>query len=184
MNKVGLEQIDAALREWRQGDASLDDSVFLVHLADKRFPLTPFSRESVADVPDEHNVFEVLSSVHGLVVVTQTCDVVRKCKDREYLEVSPLVLIPHDSIEEIRKRRRPHYAYLPGLADRNLVVDLDRTMTVEKAVVANWTRIPGCTTDEERWLLPKHLLVNGYASLFQMGSTLPSRNSETASRTS
>ncbi len=150
MNKVGFEQIDAALREWRQGDASLDDGVFLVHLADKRFPLTAVTRERVADVPEEHNVFEVLSSVLGLVVLTQTCDVVRRCEDREYLEVSPLVLIEHDLIEDIQKGRRPRYAYLPGLADRNLVVDLDRTMTVEKAVVANWTRIPGCTTDDER----------------------------------
>jgi hypothetical protein len=149
-NKFEFEQIDTVLCEWRQGDATLDDGVFLVHLADKRFPLTAVTRESAADVPDEHNIFEVLSPVHGLVVVTQTCDVVRKCEDREYLEVSPLVEIEHDKIQEIQKRRLPRYAYLPGLADRNLVVDLDRTMTVEKAVVASWTRIQGCTTDAER----------------------------------
>ena len=62
-NKVELEQIDTALREWRQGDATLDDGVFLVHLADKRFPLTTFAQERLADVQAEHNVFEVLSNV-------------------------------------------------------------------------------------------------------------------------
>lgn len=146
-----FEHIDKVLCAWRQGDATLDDDVFLVHLADKRFPLTAVTRERAADVPDEdNNIFEVLSRVHGLVVVTQTCDVVRKCEDREYLEVSPLVKIEPDRIQEIKKRRTARYAYLPGLADRNLVADLDRTMTVEKAVVASWTRIQGCTTDAER----------------------------------
>ena len=149
-NKVELEQIDTALREWRQGDATLDDGVFLVHLADKRFPLTTFAQERLADVQAEHNVFEVLSDVHRLAIVTQTCDVVRNCEGREYAEVSPLVQIEPDWIQDIQKGRRPRYAYLPGLADRNLVVDLDRTMTVEKAVVANWIWIPGCTTDDER----------------------------------
>jgi hypothetical protein len=48
------------------------------------------------------------------------------------------------------KGRQLRYAYLPGLADRKLAVDLDRTMTVEKAVVAGWNRIPGCRTDAER----------------------------------
>jgi hypothetical protein len=149
-NKIELERINRALSEWRQGDATLDDDVFLVHLADKRFPLTESAQERATDVSGEHNIFEVLSPVLGLVVVTQTCDVVRQCDEREYVEVSPLVQIEPDRIQEIQKRQRARFAYLPGLADRNLVVDLDRTMTVEKAVVANWTRIPGCTTDDER----------------------------------
>jgi len=42
------------------------------------------------------------------------------------------------------------YAYVPGLADRKLVADLEKTMTVEKAVVAGWSRIEGCRTDRER----------------------------------
>jgi hypothetical protein len=35
------------------------------------------------------------------------------------------------------------------LADQNLVADLDRTMTVEKAVVAGWQRVQGCHSDGE-----------------------------------
>jgi hypothetical protein len=42
------------------------------------------------------------------------------------------------------------YAYVPGLSDRRLVADLEKTMTVEKAVVADWNRIEGCRTDRER----------------------------------
>lgn len=35
------------------------------------------------------------------------------------------------------------------MADKLLVADLDRVMTVEKAVVAEWERVPGCDTDED-----------------------------------
>jgi hypothetical protein len=147
------ERIDAELREWRRGDATLDTGTFLVHLADKRTPLTADARDAVERglVDTDEDVFEVLSPVRGLVVVSQSCDIVRECSKSECVEVSPLVLIEDErGLEEIRKRRRSRYAYLPGLADRKLVVDLERTMTVEKAVVASWTRIGGCTTDRER----------------------------------
>jgi hypothetical protein len=146
-----IERIEAALREWRQGDATLDAEAFIVHLADKRTPLTVQAREAAAEAAPEYNVFEVLSTVRGLVVVTQTCDVVRKCAVSEYVEVSPLVYIDDDSrLQAVRKARMPRYAYMPGLAGQKLVADLDRTMTVEKAVVAGWTRLAGCTTDAER----------------------------------
>jgi hypothetical protein len=46
------------------------------------------------------------SRVYGLVVVTQTCDVVRQYEDREYVEVSPLVQIEPDLIREIQKGPR------------------------------------------------------------------------------
>lgn len=148
-----IERIDSALREWRQGDATLDVGTFIVHLADKRVPLTAGARDAVAkgDVDPDEDVFEVLSPVKGLVVVSQSCDIVRECSKSECVEVSPVVLIEDERLlEEIRKRRRIRYAYLPGLADRKLVVDLERTMTVEKAVVAGWNRIGGCRSDRER----------------------------------
>jgi hypothetical protein len=146
-----IERIETALREWRQGDATLDAGTFIVHLADKRAPLTAVARDALDEVPAEYNVFDVLSSVKGLVVVSQSCDIVKKCSASEYVEVSPLVEIAEEAqLHAIRKGRQLRYAYLPGLADRKLAVDLDRTMTVEKAVVAGWNRIPGCMTDAER----------------------------------
>jgi hypothetical protein len=147
------ERIDRALGQWRQGDVTLDAGTFLVHLADKRTPLAEVARDAVENglVPDGEDVFEVLSPVKGLVVVSQSCDIVRECSRSECVEVSPLIFVEDDRMfEDIRKRRRTRYAYLPGLADRKLVADLERTMTVEKAVVADWSRLPGCTTDPER----------------------------------
>lgn len=148
-----IERIEKALREWRQGDATLDVGTFVVHLADKRAPLTDEARDAVArgEVDAGEDVFEVLSPVEGLVVVSQSCDIVRECSRSECVEVSPLIFVEDDrTFEDIRKRRRTRYAYLPGLAERKLVADLERTMTVEKAVVAGWSRIAGCTMDRER----------------------------------
>jgi len=150
---VDKERIDSALSQWRQGDATLDAGTFLVHLADKRTPLTEVAQDAVEQglVPGDEDVFEVLSPVKGLVVVSQSCDIVRECSRSECVEVSPLIFVEDDrAFEDIRKRRRTRYAYLPGLADRQLVADLERTMTVEKAVVAGWSRVAGCTTDGER----------------------------------
>ena len=151
LDAAEIERIETAVREWRQGDATLDAGTFLIHLADKRAPLTAEARGSVDEAPAEHNVFDVFSPVRGLAVVTQSCDIVKKCASSECVEVSPLVLIEDEAeLYAIQKRRRPPYAYLPGVAAHKLVVDLERTMTVEKAVVAGWNRIPGCTTDAER----------------------------------
>jgi hypothetical protein len=144
-------RIDLALSEWRQGDATLNSDLFMVHLADKCAPLTTQAWERASEVPVDYNLFEVLTRVPGLAVVTQSCDIVKPCTQYEYVEVSPLIKIENENhFQEIRKCQRPSFAYLPGLAEYRMVIDLERTMTVEKAVVVGWNRIPGCTTDNER----------------------------------
>lgn len=79
-------------------------------------------------------------------MVTQTCDIVRSCAERPFIEVAPLVEVNEQLLYEI-KRCRPQFAYISGISQLNLVVDLDRVMTVEKAVVASWQRQPGCHND-------------------------------------
>lgn len=148
MGRVGAgtkeaARIDAALQHWRQGDAALGERWFF-HAADPAQALTPAS----ADL-EEPGVQVVESETFGLVVVSQTCDVVRGCVERPYVEVSPLVEVGVAAFAEIQRGRRPAYAAIPALTERRLVVDLDRVMTVEKALMADWVRTPGCTTDDE-----------------------------------
>ena len=133
--------IDAALQHWRQGDLALEEAWF-IHVGDPAEPLT----EASAEAPDE-GLQAVTSEVAGLAVVTQTCDVVRTCVDRPYIEVSPLVLVSADSLAAIQRGRRPNLATLPALLDSGLAVDLDRVMTIEKSLVARWKRTPGYTAD-------------------------------------
>lgn len=145
--------IDAAISAWRQGDLALDADLSFVHVADLACPITPVASETArsqlgSDRP-EMDIGAVFSDAPGLVVLTQTCDIIRASQDRPYVEVAPLVEVTPVVLEEVRRMRRPAFAYVPGVADRNLVVHLERTMTIEKAVLARWTRIPGCQADED-----------------------------------
>jgi hypothetical protein len=162
-----VQNINDALEEWSQGDYVLGEQYFL-HLCDPQQPLTGAS-EAIED-DREIAVYEV----KGLVVVTQTCDIRRDCSDRPFIEVVPLTVPPviikdpgstesrtlqvndpkyeeelRQKIMLIKDANYPRYAYIPGAFERNLVADLDCVMTVEKAVVAGWTREPGCMNDEE-----------------------------------
>jgi hypothetical protein len=75
---------------------------------------------------------------------------VRSCRQRPFLDVAPLICVSATMLDEIRRLKRPAFAYVPAMADKGLVADLDRTMTIEKALARGWTRIEGCRTDAER----------------------------------
>lgn len=140
----GGQRINAALGEWRQGDYVLGDHWFLFRLAIGA-PLTEAASLAAAEDADAAE-----ARVAGFMVSTQTCDLVRDCAERPFVEVSPLVQVDADALEQIRKGRLPRYAFLPGASEDRLVADLDRVMTVEKGVVAEWERRAGCEDDAER----------------------------------
>ena len=87
--------------------------------------------------------------VVGFILVSQSCDIVRTCAMRPLVEVCPLVEVDQAVLEQVIGWERPMYAAVPALIGQRLVADLDRTMTVEKAVVAGWDRTPGLRNDDE-----------------------------------
>ena len=137
-----IKRIDNALSEWRQGDVALGEHWF-THIADPSRALTTESGQA------EGGLQAITSEVEGLIVITQSCDIVRSSTKRPFLEVSPLVKVAPLSLKQIEKGLRPAYAFVPATADADLVADLDRVMTVEKAVVGTWKRTQGCKTDAE-----------------------------------
>jgi len=90
------------------------------------------------------------SEFDGLVVITQTCDLVRSCAERPFLQLAPVTPMGDDGLRLVALGHRPRFATFEALATRGLVVDFDRVMTVEKAVIARCTRVEGCTDDDER----------------------------------
>lgn len=61
------------------------------------------------------------------------------------------------TLREVKRCRRPNYAFVPSLEEQRLVADLDRVMTVEKRILANWNRIEGCVTKKDRQRLAQAL---------------------------
>lgn len=144
--------VDAALSHWRQGDCVVGEQWFVHRLAPD-IPLT----EEAADAASQ-GVDLAEAEVRGFLVPSQTCDIVRSCVERFYVEVAPLAEVGAGELRTIERGRRPRYAFVPGLKERNLVGDLDRVMTVEKAVVASWERTAGCATDQETRYLAQALV--------------------------
>lgn len=128
--QAATDAIDKALAVWRQGDCVVGEQWFVFRQSE-----------------GEDGLSEV--QVEGLVVVSQTCDVVRTSADRPFVEVAPLVKVPEGQLVGIRRGRMLRYAFVPGVADQALVADLERTMTVHKELVATWTRVEGCKTDAD-----------------------------------
>lgn len=141
--QLSIESVDASLKEWRQGDFVLGEHWFAYRI-DPKQPLTESPQFTESESSD---LIEV--ETRGLVLVTQTCDIVRSCESRPYVQVAPLVEVEEDSLREIQRCRRPQYAFVPGATDDRLVADLDRVMTVEKTIVAGWVRQSGCSNDQE-----------------------------------
>lgn len=146
-----IQEVDVALQKWYQGDYVLGEHWFV-----QRFdPHRPLTQDSINVAREGTDLAEVC--VRGFMVATQTCDIVRSCVSRPFVEVVPLVEVDEQALLEIERGRRPQYAYIPGAKSLNLVADLDRVMTVEKAVIARWKRQPGCSTDEEIRILGQAL---------------------------
>jgi len=138
------DPVTVALKDWRQGDCVVADETF-VHRFRPGEPLTDDAKQ----IDNGANEY-VQSDVRGLVVVSQSCDIVRNATAKPFIEVSPLVAVSAGLLHEIKKLRRPNYVFVPNLEAARLVGDLDRTMTIEKSVVAHWPRTLGCRTDKER----------------------------------
>lgn len=107
-----IRSIDNVLAAWRQGDCALGEHWF-VHRLDKSIAVTDAGRvaaEAGADLAEQE--------VQGFVVVTQTCDVVRSCAERPFVEICPLVEVDDDRLREIQRGRRPAYAFVVLLSAR------------------------------------------------------------------
>ena len=127
------DEDESALAAWRQGDYTLSVLEFLV-----------------ADGWNGTELDAGAEPVQGLVVVTQTCDIVNLAPGKEYVVACPLVELNAKSIEDVRNGRSPVAAVLENPPQPNVVVDLGRMMSIHKSVLARLHRQEGLVTDEGR----------------------------------
>jgi hypothetical protein len=148
LNEELATKLDDTLSSWRQGDAVIATGIEFVHLANLSNPLTPESADALGE--EASRIEGILTQVEGLIILSQTCDVVRSCKSKPFLEVAPLVAVRADRFNQVRLGQIVSLAYVPGIADMFLAADLSRVMTIEKAVLAGGQRIPGCLSDPDK----------------------------------
>lgn len=94
MTKLDAEAcnaLTAQLQTWRQGDCFVGEFWFITRI-DPDGVLTDDALPAAADAGDNSETEEL-----GFMVVTQTCDLVRDCSKRPFVEISPLVKIDSDS---------------------------------------------------------------------------------------
>lgn len=150
-----ITTVDAKLANWRQGDVALVDAWPSIHLADLAAPGS-IEAEQLAEIrkaEGEAPGLEVISrDFAGFMIVSQTCDIVRSCATREFVEVCPLVDVPDDKLGHILSDRMPRYLYCSGLSGRLLAADLERVATIEKALLVQYDgrRISGASSHSER----------------------------------
>ncbi len=138
-----------ALLQWRQGDYYLGDLDFY-------FQINPSNHIASDYAPDPDEIV-LPHQVSGLCVVSQSCDILRECQQRPYIEVSPLVKVPPEILQEVKKGARSNYGFIPQLEKQETVIDLDRVMTIEKSCLIEIERQQGCNSDQERRNLSKIL---------------------------
>ncbi len=123
------------LRHWRQGDFAIDVGGFLfAEPSDDEFAF------SAAEEPDDS---------WGLIVVSQTCDIVRATSGRDHVAVCPLIKRPAAELSEIRKGKRPNLVQVEN-APSDVFADLARIMSISKSLLATWDRVSGFDSDQTR----------------------------------
>lgn len=142
------ENLQTAISQWSQGDAVLGEFPFF-WAYDPQKPLKD-SAEQAEDAEPINGVAIAGAMVKGVVLISQTCDIVRAFSDRPYIQLVPLVEVDRHTLDLVRKGMRPRFLFLPAFADQNLVADLDRIISVEKTFLGVWERRPSFSTEAER----------------------------------
>ena len=149
-----ISAIDGRLSDWSQGDVVLGTAIPFVYLADYRQPVTDGSQEAAAAerAEGDADLGTVVIDVPGVVIISQSCDLVRSCAQQPFVKLAALQQVSSDVLNEVKRGRRPRFAFIPAIADRLLVANLDAVSAVEKSVIAAIDpkdRIRGCRAGAE-----------------------------------
>lgn len=128
-------QLSDPIQYWCQGDFA--------------YNVGGFSYGSKSDRGEPYKVFLQNDDVVGLIVVSQTCDIVRRTGGRYYVTVCPLIEIDAYEIVSAEKGKRPYLAYVEH-TESNVFADFRRFMSIHKDLVAQWKRVTGFTTESKK----------------------------------
>jgi len=130
---------------WRQGDVA--DFKKFMHVADLTKPVTEISLKAASERQGS-GLVNLTSSVEAIVLLTQTCDIVRNSDERSYIQVCPVLLVDQEKADQAASGELVRYAALPWYTS-NAVADLDRMMTIEKGMLAGFEKLASWSHDLE-----------------------------------
>lgn len=120
---------------WRQGDFATNVGGFLF---------------AVQSNGKEHfDAEEQTRDIVGMVVISQTCDIVRDTGGRHYVAVCPLIEVATNELNLVRKGRRPYLIDVENAAE-TAFADLRRVMSVDKRLLRSWNRRVGFSSEEAK----------------------------------
>ena len=129
---VDSSAIKDGLRDWKQGDVVRPAPFIFV--ADGSVPATPPSI-AVVDADPGGGWRSIETGADGIVVISQTCDIVSKNPDEApFVVFAALTALSGLTQKSAAKGDRPRYAPVPQLGDE-WFADLDQIVTVEKAAL-------------------------------------------------
>ena len=124
-----VERLNAHTQLWRQGD--IVELGAFVWLAEPQLALT-----SQSAMIDNKGLSSVVAEIDQMVIVSQTCDIVRDCRQRPFLLLSPVVRLEEPHAGAARRGTSPRFIPVPGLGN-NYFANLDTVVTAEKSVLLN-----------------------------------------------
>ncbi len=121
------------LRAWRQGD----------YTTDLKSAITVEGFED--GIPDVRD-----GDAEGVIVTSQTCDIVNSGPGREYVTVVPLIKATEGMVADAEKGVTPNLAALETPPAPDIVADLNRPFSVRKEFLAGQARSAGFVSDARR----------------------------------
>ena len=141
IDAAAVSEVDIECSTWQQGDAFVGKGLTFVHVADLAKPLTDnASLEAAAGFEIGQSLAAIGTPIPGLVIISQTCDLIRSAADRSYVQVAALRKVEKSVLKEVQRGFRPRLSFIPGLEANALVADLNAIMTVEKSVLQELPR--------------------------------------------
>ncbi len=130
-----VERVTGETQRWRQGDA-----VNVTAVAWLGRPDAALTEQSAALTGDDSKC--IVAGTDRLLVVSQTCDLVRNALQRPYVLLAPVVVLQEPSATEARLGTRPRFVPVPGLGT-DTFVDLDLIVTAEKSLLLDTEPVRG-----------------------------------------
>lgn len=121
-----VTRVNERALQLRQGDVIEIGAI--AWLASGSAPLTSQSAQA-----GDAGVSCVIAEADRLVVVSQTCDIIRDCSQRPFVLLARVVTLDGPTANEARRYHRPRFVPVPGLGD-DAFADLDLVVGVEKSV--------------------------------------------------